>query len=239
VRDDAWWAWQRELWKGNDALAGWRFFSSSSDFVVAERQDEIVGYTRLQAGTRDDFLLCTEVEVVDHDTEAAEALLLRMRNRAVAAERQAIQFPAPRSIPFIGHIFDVASHHTMRPAAANMMRIVCLADALRALTDELTVRVQNSRFFGESRRLMLGVGAEEVAVRIENGCVTVERESDVSEDEGVEVAEKAAAQMLAGYRSVDELRRAGQIEGTDEDVAFLAALFPVGEPFTWGTDLLY
>ena len=122
VRDEAWWDWQRQLWQENDTLAAWRFFSSSSDFVVAERRDEVVGYARLQAGSGDDFLLCTEVEVGDDDTEAVEALLLRMRNRAVAAQRQVIQFPAPRSMPFLGHIFDVASHHTMRPAAASMMR---------------------------------------------------------------------------------------------------------------------
>ena len=239
VRDEAWWDWQTDLWKGNEALAGWRFFSSPSDFVVAERRDEIVGYARLQAGTGDDFLLCTEVEVGDDDTEAVEALLLRMRNRAMAAQRPVIQFPAPRSIPFIAHIFDVASHHTMRPAAASMMHIVSLAGALGALVDELTARLRNSRFFAVSRRLVLGVGEEEIALRIESGRVALDPEAEVSEDEAVEVAEKAAAQMLAGYRSVRELRRAGQIEGTDEDVELLAALFPVGEPFTWGTDLLY
>lgn len=238
VRDNVWWDWQRQLWKGDEELCAWRFFASSADFVIAELGGAISGYARLQTPKDEKFVLCTEVEVERNAPDVAVALLKRMRDRAVAAERTLLRFPAPRTIPFMAQIFDVASHHTVRPAAASMMRIIDLRAALVGLRDELTTRVQASRFLTHSGRLVAGVGQNEVALHFEAGRLA-EVADAASEDEGVEIAEKAAAQMLAGYRSVDELRAAGQIEGPEEDIELLAALFPVGEPFTWGADLLY
>ena len=238
VRDQAWWEWQRQLWKGDDALSSWRFFASSSDFVIAERSGELVGYARLQAPKDEEFLLCTEVEVAAADPGVVAALLGKMRSRAVAAERQTLRFPAPCSMPFMAQIFELASQHMVRPAAASMMKIVSLKAMLAAMGDELTTRLQASRFLGYSGRLVIGAGREQAAVCIESGRFAgVQEEAD--EDEGIEIAEKAAAQILAGYRGVHDLRAAGQIEGPEDDIEVLAVLFPVGEPFTWGADLLY
>lgn len=238
VRDPEWWQWQRALWEADDALAGWRFFSSGDDFLLAEREGELVGYAKIHAPKGESFLLCTEIELVQGDPEVAAALLARLRQRAAAAEREDIRFPAPRSHPFIAQIFDVASLHTVRPAAASIMCTLSLAGALQSMTGELGRRLADSRFAGRTGHMGIGVGAEQVQISMEAGQIAT-TPCDTDDDACIEVAEKAGAQMLAGYRGVPELRAAGQIEGADEDLALLDALFPQGEPFTWGADLLY
>ncbi len=238
VRDADWWRWQRELWDAGEEWASWRFFSSPEDFVVAEREGEMAGYARLQLGEEPEVLLCTEVEIADDDYEAAAALLWRMRARAVAAERRVIHVPAPRWMPFVAQTYEIAGQHVTRPAAASMMRVLDLPAALADLAEELSHRLAATRYCAYSGRLVVGFGPDQVVLDIREGRVSVSPE-EPDEDEGVEVAEKAAVQMLAGYRRPEDLRAAGQIEGAPEDVELLAALFPAREPFTWGADLLY
>ena len=151
--------------------------------------------------------------------------------RAECAGR--VKFLAPPSHPVVRHLMAFRADHTMRTDrnANGMLAVVDTGEALESLVPEWERLLAGGS--GRDAEVTLVVDRAPWRVRARRGVVDVAAASGRNK---VSLAARELAQLIAGYRHLEEILQ-GRIRPAGGDgPPFLSTLFPKRVPFVWAAD---
>jgi predicted N-acetyltransferase YhbS len=208
--------------------------------VLAARDDsgQIVGYAALSQSTDVTAVAELASRPGSARAEVFESLLARLAATAVERRCGEIKFLLPQDHAFCAFArrygCEVKSEYRRNGGA--MGRIICLRSLFEKLAPELSRRLKEAH--GElpesaSAALVTDIGS--VGLRCDRGEVSIADRED-SGDLRVELPQNVLAQLVVGYRDVDDAIGEADVRIPAGAVLLLRTLFRLGTPYTWRAD---
>ena len=225
----------RRRWKGYPKGWGW---GNKPEAIVCVRERRITGYAAVNVSA--DSVRVAEVGAIE--AGAYEALIGYAARRAVERRCERFQVHCPPDLGFV----DVAGRFncSFRARFMNdgdfMLRVLDVVKLLQRCSGELTLRLDRG-----GREASRWRGNIEIAT--DEGTAYLSRAKRAAKVSGARPAGKikgrialrqdVLAQLLAGYRDVEDATTAGDLKLTGDGRVLAPALFPRGWPFIWRPDM--
>lgn len=170
--------------------------------------------------------------------EVFESLLAALAAAAVERRSGDIKFFLPPDHAFCVYARRYGSEVRSRyPRNADAMgRIICLRSLFEKLQPEFGRRVREcSTDLPDSWSVTFATDIGSVALRWDRGEVSVADPEDAGGSR-VDLPQAALAQLVVGYRDVDDVRSESTVTIPPAALPLLRALFPLGAPYMWRAD---
>ncbi len=184
------------------------------------------------ASRRTPTVACSRVhEAAAVDAGAARALLRVLAEQATVGGHRAMLLDLPAA-----HVVARAAIHSGGEArtraagdaeATPLAGVVELAMLLGQLRPAFTERLRASRYADWSGVVQIETEAEQIALVVAAGDVSVTSGPRLADVRLRRVAIPACAQLCLGYRSAADLRATGGLDCDDQVLGLVDALFPV------------
>lgn len=214
-----------ESWRGFRKGVSWEHPAKP---LVLKSSGRVVAYAALERWPAPEELLVAEVGAVNHDISLYKSLLKVLYGMALAERKSHVTFHVPPNHPFarLARGYGCRTESFYPWSGGGMARVLHLTLLLQQIERELERRSR-----GVEGDVTLRVENEEVTIRCRDGSVKVEegcRSSNI-----LELGPGEAAQLITGYRGLEEVMPHASIKGF---ARACAKLFPGCEPYVWQPD---
>ncbi len=208
--------------------------------VLVARDDSgrIAGYAALSQNT--DVTAVAEMASAPESVQAEvfESLLATLA--ATAVERRCgeikVFLPPDHAFCVFARRYGCKAESDYPRNADAMGRIICLRSLFEKLAPDLSRRVQEcSDDLPDSGSVTFVTDIGSVGVRWDRGKVSVV-DRETSGGSRVELPQWVLAQLVAGYRDIDNARSEPTVTIPAAALPLLRALFPLGVPYMWRAD---
>ena len=219
--------------------SGWRMPRMSADverrpgkaIVGEDEKGRVVGYVSYDAQHGH----CMVTEVGATDRSVYPALVHRVRRMASGVGADRVRFCLPVDDPFGQYLgrFGCGWSVHFPENSGSMGRLVSISSTFQKLIPTLDERLGQHRLALPPRGLTFLTDGEAVTLlRKKSGLVL----TDVLSKSVVRIDLMPLVQLLCGYRSVDDLMIADEIQVAKALVPVINALFPRSNPYVWWGD---
>jgi predicted acetyltransferase len=203
----------------------------SGGFMVAEKEDRVVAYTRLGNSV---WMGCTIIEggcLPGHEAGLQTCLAKSVQRARVTGHKELSVF-MPEDHPLATVFLKVGAERTREEGGGMMLKIVKPSELMIRLEDPLSARLGTSQF--SRTKVELQVGDEVMSLEMSGGFVAMGQERGLSEFYRVD--ERGFARIVSGYSLPSELVRSGSAKSSDAALRAMDRLFPKHFPHIYIPD---
>jgi hypothetical protein len=219
----------------------WRRFYRGSSWTVKSRQfvfrrrgGGIVAYMALDDSA--ESVVVHELGAAEPSGETLGSILRAAAAMAVERRVETIVFRMPETHPMVRFCipFGIRVNKRFRDDGGGMVRTINAVSTLRKILPELEARLKAQPGVVPAAPLAIEAGSDAVTLALKGGRLILTEGADGGMK--VTVGQGEFAQMVFGYRGIDDLLLNGAAKCPPKAVPALRAMFPVLDHYQWDAD---